>query len=396
MRHALIESLRSLSRFSRHRGVTDSVPGGRRPYRRVDTGRAPGGVARERDRAGGQACETDGDLIRGPVALPGAAHPDATRPATTRPRTARPGAPAGAARPTAFLGRRARHGAAASGARRRVYGGRDSGRGWPGPDDPPSVLLVARTHAARAGGGPPCRGAAFRHWQAPAGALDLDSVVLVADAPGRLPRPPPSEAKRPWTSIAFRGSLPGASARRTGSPPGTGPTPPHRAKIALNRSHDGQMLARFFFFFLSCTGIRARQPSRGTSACRHYMLLRQQPTRQQRTARRAPPAAPHGRRAAVRIDPGRAPAARFRDLRHDDHVRPTGRKRGPAARAARATDAVIASPLYWYSLSAPVSATSTTGPAGCAPPASTSKATLAGRTCGASRRSRTRRRSPTR
>ncbi|MFD5013044.1 DUF6668 family protein [Streptomyces chartreusis] len=68
-----------------------------------------------------------------------------------------------------------------------VYGGHDCGRGWPGPADPPSILLVARTHAA---GLTAVLNAleVFRRGEAPHG-LDLDAVVLVADAPGRLPRP---------------------------------------------------------------------------------------------------------------------------------------------------------------------------------------------------------------
>ncbi|MEU1847813.1 DUF6668 family protein [Streptomyces sp. NPDC019990] len=68
-----------------------------------------------------------------------------------------------------------------------VYGGHDSGRAWPGPGDPPSVLLVARTHAA---GLDTVAGAVegVRRGQAPPG-LDLGGVVLMADAPGRLPRP---------------------------------------------------------------------------------------------------------------------------------------------------------------------------------------------------------------
>ncbi|MFG3158554.1 DUF6668 family protein [Streptomyces sp. NPDC048232] len=68
-----------------------------------------------------------------------------------------------------------------------VFGGQDCGRGWPGPGDPSSVLLVARTHAA----GLTAVGRAveeFRLGRVPTG-VGLDSVVLVADAPGRLPRP---------------------------------------------------------------------------------------------------------------------------------------------------------------------------------------------------------------
>ena len=40
------------------------------------------------------------------------------------------------------------HGGAGASTLPTVYGGHDSGRDWPGPDDPPSVLLVARTHAS--------------------------------------------------------------------------------------------------------------------------------------------------------------------------------------------------------------------------------------------------------
>lgn len=79
------------------------------------------------------------------------------------------------------------HGGAGVSTLTAVYGGHDCGRDWPGPDAPPSVLLVARTHAS---------GLAavlrtldtFRRGAAPHG-LDLDAVVLVADAPGRLPKP---------------------------------------------------------------------------------------------------------------------------------------------------------------------------------------------------------------
>ncbi|MER8224137.1 DUF6668 family protein [Streptomyces sp. NPDC094143] len=79
------------------------------------------------------------------------------------------------------------HGGAGVSTLAAVYGGHDSGRAWPGAGAPPSVLLVARTHAA---GLDTVAGAveAFRRGQAPP-ELDLDAVVLVADAPGRLPRP---------------------------------------------------------------------------------------------------------------------------------------------------------------------------------------------------------------
>jgi hypothetical protein len=78
------------------------------------------------------------------------------------------------------------HGGAGVSTLATVYGGHDCGRDWPGPADPPSVLLVARTHAT---GLAAAQGAleVFRRGEAPHG-LDLDAVVLVADAPGRLPR----------------------------------------------------------------------------------------------------------------------------------------------------------------------------------------------------------------
>lgn len=79
------------------------------------------------------------------------------------------------------------HGGAGVSTLAAVYGGHDCGRDWPGPQDPASVLLVGRTHAA--GLAAVLRAVeVFRLGEAPPG-LDLDAVVLVADAPGRLPRP---------------------------------------------------------------------------------------------------------------------------------------------------------------------------------------------------------------
>nr|WSY52581.1 hypothetical protein OG999_22335 [Streptomyces sp. NBC_00886] len=80
----------------------------------------------------------------------------------------------------------ATHGGAGVTTLAAVYGGQDCGRDWPGPEDPPSVLFVARTHAAGLASVPRAL-EVFRRGEAPAG-LDLDAVVLVADAPGRLPR----------------------------------------------------------------------------------------------------------------------------------------------------------------------------------------------------------------
>jgi hypothetical protein len=109
--------------------------------------------------------------LRGPVTAPG---PGTREPAHDR----------AAARRFSWVGT---HGGAGVSTLAAVYGGHDSGRSWPGAGAPRSVLLVARTHAA---GLDTLAGAVevFRRGQAPPG-LDLDAVVLVADAPGRLPRP---------------------------------------------------------------------------------------------------------------------------------------------------------------------------------------------------------------
>ncbi|MEU0069670.1 DUF6668 family protein [Streptomyces sp. NPDC006332] len=117
------------------------------------------------------------------------------------------------------------HGGAGTSTLATVYGGHDCGRDWPGPAAPKSVLLVARTHAAG------LRSAlhtleAFRHGGAPPG-LDLAAVVLVADAPGRLPRPLAQQIKViesaidvyrvPWVSDWRLGDLTGPAPRETGA-----------------------------------------------------------------------------------------------------------------------------------------------------------------------------------
>ena len=79
------------------------------------------------------------------------------------------------------------HGGAGVSTLTAVYGGHDCGRSWPAPEAPRSVLLVARTHAAGLNAVLPAV-ELFRRGEAPHG-LDLAAVVLVADAPGRLPRP---------------------------------------------------------------------------------------------------------------------------------------------------------------------------------------------------------------
>ncbi|KUL80461.1 MULTISPECIES: DUF6668 family protein [unclassified Streptomyces] len=109
--------------------------------------------------------------LRGPVPLPD----DPPSP---------PPPPPGTPRRFAWIGL---HGGAGVTTLATVYGGRDCGRDWPGPDDPRSVLLVARTHASGLAAVPGALDL-FRRGATPPG-LDLEGVVLVADAPGRLPRP---------------------------------------------------------------------------------------------------------------------------------------------------------------------------------------------------------------
>lgn len=106
-----------------------------------------------------------------------------------------------------------------------VFGGHDAGRDWPRPEqgEPASVLLVGRTHAAGLNAVSHTLDI-FRRGDAPPG-LDLDAVVLVADAPGRLPRPLAQHVKVigsaidvyevPWVPAWRLGDLTGRPPRET-------------------------------------------------------------------------------------------------------------------------------------------------------------------------------------
>lgn len=80
------------------------------------------------------------------------------------------------------------HGGAGTTTLATVLGGLDAGCTWPRPDhgEPDGVLLVARTHAAGLQAASRALDV-FRRGDQPPG-LELIAVVLVADAPGRLPR----------------------------------------------------------------------------------------------------------------------------------------------------------------------------------------------------------------
>ncbi|MGW7268710.1 DUF6668 family protein [Streptomyces sp. NPDC054842] len=111
--------------------------------------------------------------IRGPVTGPDQERPRGAQGAVT-------------ARRFAWV---ATHGGAGATTLATVFGGHDAGRNWPRPDqgEPGSLLLVARTHATGLEAVSHTLDT-FRRGDVPPG-LDLDAVVLVADAPGRLPRP---------------------------------------------------------------------------------------------------------------------------------------------------------------------------------------------------------------
>ncbi|MEV6545310.1 DUF6668 family protein [Streptomyces sp. NPDC051665] len=173
--------------------------------------------------------------LRGPVPLPVDNGPHAEAPETPEhPSSIPTRIPAGiATTPRRRFSWVATHGGTGVTTLASVYGGQDCGRDWPGPEDPPSILLVARTHAA--GLAAVSRALeVFRRGEAPAG-LDLDAVVLVADAPGRLPRQLAQHIKSiesvidvyrvPWVPSWRIGDLTGeppreteALARLTGTP----------------------------------------------------------------------------------------------------------------------------------------------------------------------------------
>ncbi|MFE2304074.1 hypothetical protein ACFXAW_38455 [Streptomyces sp. NPDC059445] len=126
----------------------------------------------------------------------------------------------------------ATHGGAGSSTLATVFGGHDAGRDWPRPDrgEPASVLLVGRTHAAGLDAVSHTLDI-FRRGDAPPG-LELDAIVLVADAPGRLPRQLAQRIKV-INSVVDVYRVPWMPAWRTGDL--TGPLPREAASLARLR-----------------------------------------------------------------------------------------------------------------------------------------------------------------
>ncbi|MGW0824299.1 DUF6668 family protein [Streptomyces sp. NPDC002845] len=153
--------------------------------------------------------------IRGPVAEP-----------EQRPERAAPVPLTASARRFAWV---ATHGGAGATTLATVFGGHDAGRNWPRPEhgEPTSVLLVGRTHATGLDAVMYTL-ELFRRGEAPPG-LDLDSVVLVADAPGRLPRPLAQRVKA-FDSVVDVHRVPWMPAWRLADL--TGPPPRETAALA--------------------------------------------------------------------------------------------------------------------------------------------------------------------
>lgn len=131
----------------------------------------------------------------------------------------------------------AAHGGAGASTLAAVFGGIDAGRTWPRPDQgqPNSVLLVARTHAAG------LQAVSwtldlFRRGEQPPG-LELVAVVLVADAPGRLPRQLLQRIKVIGSAIEIH-RVPWVPAWRTGDL--TAPPPREIARLAALVTPPGQ------------------------------------------------------------------------------------------------------------------------------------------------------------
>lgn len=100
--------------------------------------------------------------------------------------------------------------------------GRGTGRRWPAPEhDKPTVLLVARTSSA----GMNAARLAAREWASGAVPVTLVGLVLVADAPGALPRQLREEAKHLSGAVPRTWQMPFIPALRVVPAPGQSAAP---------------------------------------------------------------------------------------------------------------------------------------------------------------------------
>ncbi|GAA0488570.1 hypothetical protein GCM10010361_62080 [Streptomyces olivaceiscleroticus] len=108
------------------------------------------------------------------------------------------------------------HGGAGATTLATLFGGADVGQRWPDPSrgEPATLLLVARTHAAGLTGVSQTLDL-FRRGEQPTG-LQIGAVVLVADAPGRLPRELQQRIKILGSAVAVH-RVPWIAAWRTGA-----------------------------------------------------------------------------------------------------------------------------------------------------------------------------------
>lgn len=122
------------------------------------------------------------------------------------------------------------HGGAGTSTLAQIFGGHDSGLSWPDPaaGEPGNVMLVARTHASGLQAVSRVLNA-VRQNEVPAD-VTLCAVVLVADAPGRLPKELNRRIKVIGSAVAVH-RVPWVPSWRTGDL--SGPLP--REVAALGR-----------------------------------------------------------------------------------------------------------------------------------------------------------------
>lgn len=118
-----------------------------------------------------------------------------------------------------------------------IPGGADAGRYWPVPEPPgrTRVVLIARTHAS----GLRAAQAAARQWASGAlgGGVHLLGLVVVADAPGRLPRPLRDLLGLVSGGLPHVWEMPWVEAWRLGDPPVPSQLPTAYARLAADLQH---------------------------------------------------------------------------------------------------------------------------------------------------------------